>query len=431
MVKYNWNQLEAYINEKMKQEHIAGAAVGMMKNDSIIFQKGFGYRDLEAQLPVTPETNFGIASVTKSFTAMAILEMEAKGLLSVDDPVQKFLPEFNLKQVKDMESISIHHLLSHTTGLPPIERKEYLTEFSKHLSYLAELEINMLGKPGEFFSYCNDMFLLLGAIIEKISGKPYHQYMTETYLQTFQMNRSTYYLEELFQMENVSIPYDYNQKAGRLEKVAWPTLGNYEVGGGIRSNVVDLLKYGHVYLNNSYTNKMWNPIHKIGRNSFYGYALNVTPNYAEQYTLVQHGGGQPGVSSNFGFIPEENLFVVVLTNVGGVSAGNLWLAAVHTALGLPLEEKISEEPEYEMTLDEMRKFQGIYSSLEGDRLKIQIEGIQAFAVVEEQKYHLRASAPDTLVMIQNEKLLRFFFNELKQPWAVMYGLRMLVRENEF
>jgi CubicO group peptidase (beta-lactamase class C family) len=432
MLESQWNQLEDFIVNKMEKEHIAGLSIGISKNGTTIFQKGFGFRDLKKQFPVTPETIFGIASVTKSFTTLAILELEERGLLSVEDPVIKHLPEFKITSIKDMNSLKIHHLLSHTTGMPPMERKEQINTYRKHISYIEEAEHELLGDPGEFFSYCNDTFLLLGAIIERLTSRLFRRYMTNQFLEPLDMTRSTFSLEELYKMENVSVPFNFNKKTNQLKKVKWPTLGTYETGGGIRSNVVDLLKYGQIFINDehSYSQKMLKPVYKVGRDTYYGYALNITPGYSGEYTLVQHGGGQPGVSANFGFVPEGKLVVSVLTNVGGVSAGDIWLAAVNAALGLPLDHKQSNEPIYDLTLEKLKNFEGVFTSKEGGNVLVYLKNEKIFASMEEERFELRASGPDTLVIQKNEKPLRFYFDRNEKPWSLFDGSRMLRRTLE-
>jgi CubicO group peptidase (beta-lactamase class C family) len=432
MVKFDWEKLEHFIAKKMMEEHIAGVSVGISENGETIYQKGFGFRNMDIKLPVTPETIFGVASVTKSFTALAIMELEKKGLISVKDSAIKYLPDLKINGIGDMETIKIHHLLSHSTGVPPMERMEHFNQFHDHFTYFREFEIKLLGPPGKYFSYCNDTFLLLGAIIEKVTGQLFRQYITKQFLHPLGMSRSTFSLEKLNTLENVSIPYNYNRNLNRLIEVDWPTLGNYQVGGGIRSNVVDLLKYGQVFVNeeNSHCQKMWEPVIKVGRNSYYGYALNITPNYAGEYTVVQHGGGQPGVSSNFGFIPEKKLVVTVLTNVGGVGAGEIWLAAVNTALGLSVEYKHTKEPYFEMSLDNLRKFEGVYTSNEGDNVSVHLNNEILMVEIDDQIFELRASGPDTLVFIQNEKPIRFYFDQNEKPWALFNGSRMLHRKQD-
>lgn len=439
MRNIDWSNFEAYVEKVMKEENIAGAAVAVSKHGEIIYENGFGVRNIKSQEPTTPETIFGTASITKSFTAMAIMKLEEEGKLSVQDPVTKYLPEFMIPGVEDMECIKIHHLLSHTTGLPPMRRRQDLNQLDEHLSYLSSEEIKLLGKPGEYFSYCNDTFLLLGAIIERLTGRLYRKYITEHILNPLRMYRSTYSLDELGKYDNVSIPYDYKREKSCLEEASWPQLGNYEVGGGVRSTVLDLLKYGQVYvtdpeeinppvISKDQVSKMWQHVHPIGRNTSYCYALQVTPNYHSAFTLVEHGGGQPGVSSNFGFVPEEGLVIAVLCNVSAVPSGDIWLAAVNTALNLPLEEKRSIEPSYEATIEELRRFEGRYTSAEGGNITIFLDGDNPKVKSDDQELALRASDQQTLVIMKNEKPIRFFFDEKRLPWAAQFGVRMLTIE---
>jgi CubicO group peptidase (beta-lactamase class C family) len=441
MVDKNWSDFEEYIQKIMEQESIAGAAIAVAQHGEVIYQKGFGVRNQRTQEPVTPETIFGVASITKSFTAMAIMQLEDEGKLSVTDPVTKYLPEFKIHGIEDINSIKIHHLLSHTTGLPPMRRKEELRRLEDHLEYLVTEDVNLLGQPGDYFSYCNDTFLLLGAIIERVTGRLYRRYITEHILDPLSMRRSTFSLEEVEKFKNVTVPYVYNREVSKLEEVPWPALGNYEVGGGVRSTVLDLLKYGQVYVGDlsddrivtsrsivsrDQLKKMWQPVHPIDRNTHYGYALQITPNYSD-VTLVEHGGGQPGVSSNFGFLPEKGLVVAVLTNVSGVSASDMWLAAVNTVLGLPLNQKRSVEPYYLASLKELQRLTGTYQSAEGGMARIFLDGDTPKAEVDGQVFVLRPSDEQTLVIEKNGKAIRFLLNNDGVAWAAFYGVRMLPR----
>lgn len=435
MKQSKWTDFETNIKKLMEDEPIAGAAVAVSQAGKTIYQKGFGVRDLNTNEPVTPETIFGTASVTKSFTAMAILRLEEEGELSIDDPVIRYLPEFKLHGVTDMRIVKIRHLLSHTTGLLSIRRNEELTRLEEHLNYLTTEQYEILGKPGEFFSYCNDTFLLLGLIIERLTGRLYRKYITEEILAPLGMHKSTFNLEEVLKFHNVTVPYDYSRKTKKFQRVSWPKLGNYEVGGGIRSNVLDLLKYGQLFVGHrsgfvrqAQVKTMWQPVHRIGRNEFYGYALKTTPDYSG-ITLVEHPGGQPGVSSNFGFVPEKELVAAVLTNTGGIPADDIWLKAVNTALGLPIEQKRSIEPYYQPSPEQLQRLTGTYTSAEGSEIKIFLYNGKVKIEVDNETFILRASDEQTLVIEKYNLPIRFFFkNNNDSPWAAFFGSRMLRRK---
>lgn len=427
-----WEEFEAYVKEIMELEQIPGVAVALSENGKTIYKKGFGKRDLETNEPVTSETIFGIASVSKSFTALAIMKLVEEGKLQMEDAVTKYIQGFRLVGYDNIDEIKIHHLLSHTTGIATMERMEQIRGFEEHLSYLNERERTYLGKPGDFICYNNDLFLLAGAIIEQVTGENYQDYIRKLLVAPLKMNRTTYSLRELHSFENVTTPYVLEN--GKPVTCAWPTLGNYAVGGGIRSTVTDLLQYGNVFvgankkeiIGQPYIARMTDPIHRINRNSFYGYGLQTTPHYSG-VTLVEHGGGQPGVSSNFGFIPERGIVAVVLTNMSDVSANAIWLAAVNAALNLPIDQKRSEEPYFEIKPELLQRMVGTYRSGEGAEVKIAIENQTAIATISDKTYKLRASDERTLVMLPIEKPIRFFFDEENNAWAIFLGLRMLVK----
>ena len=168
------------------------------------------------------------------------------------------------------------------------------------------------------------------------------------------------------------------------------------------------------------------PVHQTNGKSFYGFALQTTPNYSA-VTLVEHGGGQPGVSSNFGFIPEKGIVAVVLANMGGVSADAIWLAAVNTALGIPIDQKRNTEPEFEMTKEQKQRVLGTYISAEGSQVDISLEDQTVMATIDNKTYTLRASNETTLIIMPLEKPIRFFIDEKNDAWALFIGLRMLVK----
>ncbi|WP_342540815.1 serine hydrolase domain-containing protein [Heyndrickxia sp. FSL K6-6286] len=431
----NWTVFENKLKKRMETDHVPGCAIAVSKKGKMIYQKGFGVKNLESGDSVTPKTIFGIASVTKSFTALAIMKLEEEGLLSIHDPVIDYLPELQISCIQPIDSIKIHHLLTHSTGLAPIRRREELNDFHQHLNYLAETNHDILGMPGEFISYCNDTFLLLGAIIERLTGRLFRRYMTEEILAPLHLHRSTFSIEELQKLEDVSTPYVFNEEKRDYEIHPWPPLGNYEVGGGIRSNVVDLLKYGELFLNQvppiitkKQLDKMWKPYMPLSTTSYYGYALEVTPNY-HGMTLVEHGGGQPGVSSHFGFIPEQDLVVAILTNVSDASVKDIWIEAVNTALNLPIEERRTTYPSIELSQEQQRRFLGTYQSEEGTCLQINLDTQGLKANIENKEFLLYASDEKTLIIADIHRPIRFHMNPEGIPWAAFFGLRMLLKQS--
>lgn len=424
----NWALFEKYVSNIMKEEQIPGVAIAISQNGKVIYEKGFGVSDLENNSLINSETIFGTASITKSFIALTIMKLEIEGKLRVDDAVIKHLPELHLKNYENINDIKIHHLLSHTTGIETIKRNEKLTTFIEHLHYLSEVNLKPLGRPGMFFCYNNDMFLLLGAIIERITGENYKEYIKKEIFNPLDMTRTTFNLDELTHFSNVTTPYTIEDNQPISCK--WPTLGNYAVGGGIRSTVMDLLKYGSLYIDkeNTFTDDMTSTLYKLNGASSYGYGLQTIPDY-EGVRIVEHGGSQPGVSSNFGIIKENGIVAAVLTNIEGASADAIWLGAINTVLGLPVNRKRSIEPHFDMKKEQFMKFIGSYKTGEGSTVKISILDETLTATIEKEIYKLRASNSETLVILPTERPIRFFFNEYNEVWALLMGLRMFVKSD--
>ncbi len=322
-----WNAFEEYVEQVMKENHIAGAAVAVSCGGDVVYAKGFGVRDITKKDPVTPESIFGVASVSKSFTAMAISQLVDRGLVCLDDPVTKYIPELRFHGA-DMSTVKVRNILSHSTGLPPMTRREDIIRFQDHVEFLNGETYELLGKPEEYFSYANDTFLLNGLIIERLTGQLYRRYMTHHVLDPIGMNRTTYNLEELPKMGNVTVPYDFNREKGILERKKWPTLGTFEVGGGVRSNVLDLMKYAQVYLNKvrqlmvngSFQRESVKAMYPGGedrRRSFYCLGLQTTPDY-HGVTLMEHGAVSPASHQTLDLCRIKGIAAAVLTNVGGV-----------------------------------------------------------------------------------------------------------------
>lgn len=427
-----WAAFEDFTREVMEEEHIVGLAVSVGTSRGVVYEKGFGYRDLERKLPVTPLTVFGIASVSKSFTSAAIMKLQEQGLIKLDDPVVQYIPGLKVRGLEDPSLLKIGHLLSHTSGIPPLARHEEFCTFEQHVAYISEGNYDLLGQPGEYFSYSNDCFLLLGAIIQNVSGMLYRRFMTRNLLDALGMYRSTYSLEEIARMDDVTVPYLYQEASRTHVSCAWPKLGNYEVGGGVRSCARDLQLYGRMYLtagrgllSKESVQQMTSPRYKIARQSYYGLALKVTPDYGG-CTLVEHGGSQPGVSSNFGFIPEADVTISVLCNTSGVPADRIWLAAANSFLGFPMDKERSREPISTLPISSFKHLEGIYSCDEGGRVQVDV-GEEIRVEAEGYRAVARPSGPDTLVFYRSgkEEVLKFFARSDGSPWAVLCHMRMM------
>lgn len=172
--------LEEFILEKMAETKLPGVSIALIDRGEVVYSRGFGFRDIERGLPATPRTLYGIGSVTKSFTCIALLQLQEQGRLRVDDPVDRYLP----LSVRPMgEAVRIHHFMTHSSGIPALAYAEAVIRHSvgatdtfvpigsydDMLNFVNGAQAWTYTRPGERWFYLNEGYVLLGAIIEKVS----------------------------------------------------------------------------------------------------------------------------------------------------------------------------------------------------------------------------------------------------------------------
>lgn len=454
---------ESYVQKIMDAYEAPGLAVALAEHGKVTYQQNFGTRDQAAGTAVDGQTIFGLASVTKSFTALAIMQLAEQGLLSLNDPVTRYLPEFKLAQGQPADAITIHHLITHTAGFPPLPALDYSIranttpdedesaekETNEHpsvntmaelLDYIATGDYQMLGQAGEFFSYSNDCYGLLGEIIERVSGQPYTEYVQQHILQPLGMQRSMFTMQELLQFDNVTELYYRNGQDELIHSPNWQVAPPFTACGWLKSCADDLIKYAQMYANGGEyagqrllseqgVKQMQQVTLEFNQGRKYGYGLIVKQDYAG-VTLVEHGGSLKGVSSNMGFAPEKGIAAIVLCNLTGVPVAKIWLALINLALGLPIEQHYVDYSPYSWTADMRESVMGEYSSGEGAEFQIeQDEAGELTVKAPVGTFKLQPIGPNRAIwrykLAENE--MRFLFDETGKAWAIHAGGRVIRR----
>ncbi len=462
---------EAFVEGLMEEYEAPGVSVGIIHSGNMVYSSGFGYRDLERKLPVTPETVFGIASVSKSFTALAIMQLAERGLLAVEHPVKRYLADFDLPgpNTENVWKISIHNFLTHTSGIPPLPSLTYailaatepnntgkddvpescaaggrpdVRDARSLLQFIAGHDYGLLGVPGEHVSYSNDAYGLLGTIIEQVSGQEYEDYLQQNILGPLKMNHTTTRLDKLKGFPNVTQLY-YRDKDDRLcVSEHWQEAPPFTACGFLKSNVTDLLSYINLYLRSGVSggrqiispagiSRMATPYYPYILERWYGYGFNIRPDYAG-VTLIQHSGSLRGVASNIGYIPEKGIGVVVLSNLTAFPASKLWLGAVNLLLGLPVDHPIAKKELCPQPVSRLLKFAGTYSSGEGANIKVKLTDGRLEAEIDSKAYPVYTTGCDTAVVTIRgiENHIRFLFEPGGDVWALRYGSRIILKSKE-
>jgi CubicO group peptidase (beta-lactamase class C family) len=449
--------LDTYLHDLLDRSHIPGLAVAVAQHGRTIFEKGFGCRDVERGLPVTPDTIFGVASVTKSFACLAIMQLAAAGRLSPADPVVRWLPEFTAILPPDGRGVQIRHLMSHSSGLPGMQAiyharagsirrdpdwqrlgardpfsVEPIRTTRELIKLMASTRIDLLGAPGEHLNYSNEGYALLQAIIERAADQPFRQYLKRRILTPLGMDHSMLLVDEMRRFDDVTELYA-PEKGGYFPSPAWWDVGDIYTNGSLKSTVRDLLKYMEVYRNGgagllpaASVAKMMTPAVTMPTGTSYGYGLTIHPGY-HGHTLIGHGGSIKGVSAQVLLVPEAGLTVALLINVTGAPAERIALSVANHFLGLPVETYKYEFPAFTAAPGELAELAGRYHSDESGDAVVTVDGEEVTLKAAGQTQAVRPFARDALVSDDRLTHARFMRNASGQVWAVFLGMRVYRR----
>lgn len=305
--------------EALLPRHV-GAAVLAVDDGKTIFKHAWGQRCHDRPEPCTPATNFRLASVTKQFTAMAVLRLVDRGIVALDDTLDRFFPGYP----DYWQKITVHHLLSHTSGLPDYEKliPEGTTLQVTDLNVLALLlkTEKPVFEPETKFAYSNSGYTLLGLIVEAAADCPFHRFMRTEVFEKAGMNRSVLYVAGMNSVAERAFGHVPDGNGH------W-TLGDQSVtsavrgDGGVYSSLDDLERWLNVLdrgslLSESSQRAMFTPQAKTDRGGdHYGYGWFLGEHRGER--RVMHGGGTRGFSLMLQRFPDRRAAVVVLLNQSG------------------------------------------------------------------------------------------------------------------
>ena len=318
-------EVDAAIRLQMQEQQLPGVSLAVVRNGRIIKAKGYGLANIEVGTPVLPETIFEAGSITKQFTATAIMLLAEVGEISLDDSIAKYFPE----APPALKDVTIRHLLTHTSGIPDVENldatqvdkgivdlhREY-TEDELARAYLAQpLDF----QPGTKWSYCNVGYDLLGYLIHRVTGRHYGDFLRERIFAPLGMSttRIFNYAEII---SNRASGYDLVNGAWK-NTPRWQSVSIFSgAAGGLLMNVLDLAKwdaalYTERIVKRSSLEEMWTPV-PIDDGSVYPDGIGWFIASAKGHRLIFHTGGGPGFCAAISRYLDDRLTIIVMTNVG-------------------------------------------------------------------------------------------------------------------
>lgn len=338
---------DAYVNKALKDWDCPGLAIAIVKNDSVVFSRGYGIRELGSAAAVSERTVFGIASCSKAFTAAAVGMLVDDRKIQWDDPVVRHLPGFELYDPFVTREITVRDLLCHRSGLPAFGGD--ILWWGSTYSRDETLRRVRFVKPASSFrsryAYQNIMFIAAGQVVAQASGMSWDDFVRQRMFQPLGMGSTTTSISDIRESDERATPH--LRVDGTTRSIKWRNLDNGAAAAGINSNVRDMAQWIRLQLNRgiyagrrifspSVADEMWSlqtaapnpapqpPLPSSLRPHFTGYGLGWSLSEYRTRYLIRHYGETDGMSSVVGLLPEEKLGVVILTN--------LHVTSLHTAL---------------------------------------------------------------------------------------------------
>jgi len=355
--------IDALIERELAAQKIPGAAVAVIAGGEVVLLKGYGYRDLESRKPVTPDTVFPIASITKQFTVASLGTLVRQGKLDWDKPVRDYMPDFRLHDDYATLRATPRDLVTHRIGLPrhdyawfgsPLTREQLYTQL-RHYPFSRDIRTR--------FQYNNFMYMTAGYLAGRLSGRSYEEHVTRSLLEPLGMTRTHFTLGDLAKDTDAAFGYQLDNKLA-LARDQYESAEQMSPTGGLNSTARDLTRWLRMMLNGGEfegkrilqqtdVEAMMQPNMPIGPSlhpefgySSYGMGFFVT-NY-RGYEVADHGGNMPGAAASVTMIPREGIGIVVLTNrSGAVLRDGLPYEIIDRLLGLPLSNLAAREAELE------------------------------------------------------------------------------------
>ncbi len=347
-------RMDAVVRDDADKGSFMGAVL-VARDDQILFDKGYGSANLEWKIANDGDTKFRLGSVTKQFTGVAILLLQERGKLTLDAPVKTYLPDAPAA----WDKVTVRHLLNHTSGIPNFTSfPDYggtKTLPATHASLIARFRDKPLEfQPGEKWNYSNSGYVLLSAIVEKLSGQSYADFVAANLFKPLGMADTGY------DSHATIIP---RRASGYAPGAKGPVNADYidmtipQGAGALYSTTRDLLKWQR----GVYGGKLLSPASLAAFRTPQkdGYALGIVVHKADGVTTLQHGGGIEGFNTFLAYDPDRKLTVVVLANLNGPSPDKLAKSLMTLARGGTVTLS-TERKAVTVAPDQLPQYEGVY-----------------------------------------------------------------------
>jgi len=360
---------DAFVQPFVDQKHFQGSVL-LAQDGKALFRKSYGLANVEWDIPNTPDTKFRLGSITKQFTSALILQLVEQGKIKLDDSIRQYYTD----APEAWQPVTIHHLLSHESGIPSYTEVPGFFEKQAATARTPTEIIQLTQKmPLEFasgskYKYDNTGYILLGYVIEKVTGRSYEEQLQKAILEPLGM-KDTGFDHYTAILKHRAEGYEY--AGDKLRRAAFLEMSLPYAAGSLYSTVDDLLKwdqalYGTQILSAASKEKMWTP-----NLSDYGYEWMIAKRYGER--SLEHGGGINGFNTMLIRLPDKSLAAIVLANASTQATGPIAAGLLAIALGQQVE---APKPRTRIPLapEAMKRFEGVYAMNPSFKLTIKLDG---------------------------------------------------------
>jgi CubicO group peptidase (beta-lactamase class C family) len=325
--------LDDFIAETMKEWRVPGLALAVVKDGEVFLVRGYGHRDRERQLPVTPRTLFAIASLTKSFTVTGLGMLADEKKLDWDRPVRDYLPDFRLHERIPGDRVTARDLVTHRTGLPRHDALWYVTKLSRRELYDRLHYLEPTKDLRYAYQYNNLAYLTAGVLLERVSGRTWEDFIRQRLFGPLGMTRANFSVSDSARAEDAALPCE---DRGEVRRVPFRNIDAMAPAGGINASAEEMARYLQFHVNRgkhanrqllsqAVSEEMQAPqmviplkvqkhdlFHEPG-DSTYGMGFVVTRHRGQR--MLQHAGSLDGFIALLSFLPEKKMGVVALSNL--------------------------------------------------------------------------------------------------------------------
>jgi CubicO group peptidase (beta-lactamase class C family) len=364
----------AWMEGQIAYRGLPGIVVGVVSDQTLVWAKGFGYADMKAKIPMSPETKFRMASHSKLFTAIAIMQLREDGKLRLDDPVEKYLPWFKAAPAGDDDGqITIEQLLSHSSGLQREAGDHWVSFEFPTEDQLRKLyaERKAAFAPSVRWKYSNLAYAVAGMVIEQVTGQKWADYVDKRIFQPLGMTSSSVDKD----VEGLTVPYGRRMPDGSREVLPFVDARGMAAATGVTSNLVDMAKFVSANFRRGprggaqvVSSGSWREMHRVRsveENWTSGSGLGYDISRINNRTWTGHGGGYPGNTTMTLLQLDDKVGVIVLTNTNDSNPGDIARQLIAT-VGAAVAKAAAQKPAVVAWDDSWARFAGLYRGRGGD-----------------------------------------------------------------